>query len=263
MVARTATARAVQAVGIQKLYPRGRFKAYRIGHKKFDTKKQLKVYTRTILDQAAVGQTLAGEKATFLYELFRHHPEADVKLAGMKGIRVRTNRMFRQREFCIVKGDGDEYDISFNSSITGKHSTNTSNFNKACRFAVSDQIAEFKKRAFKETTTLACPLSGEVVTAGNAHVDHETPQFSTLVAKFIEDHRVDLCATRYKPIDHRTDFGAVEFADAELGDKFGEYHRTHAKLRILSAKANLNRKRAPKKRKATKRGTQATPAHHE
>jgi len=72
------------------------------------------------------------------------------------------------------------------------------------------------------------------VTPDEAHVDHEAPlTFRRLVEDYIEVSMVDVNAVII--------LGDVErrFADASLATSWSEYHRGRARLRVISARANL------------------------
>jgi hypothetical protein len=110
----------------------------------------------------------------------------------------------------------------------------------AMRTTVKQQIIEFKDRAFSVSEFVRCEITGELLTRDKCHVDHITP-FVELATSFLADR--GLTPNDSMLIASADNQYLEEFVDEDLAIDWFEYHLLNAELRIVSAKANMTRKR--------------------
>ena len=217
----------------------------RLDGKLYNSKKVVADRTSNILKHATVGTVLCdGPEFRFLVDLFKEHPEAGRKSSGAAylGVGVRTNPYWKQKEFCVHRADGQIFDISYKSCINGKSESMVNyggRFADACRTAVVDQIIGFRSNL---PDKVRCAITGEVVPGGRkgGHVDHVV-HFQQLVTEFCREHKVDVSTVEYAKEHDSADVGVVEFKEKGLASAFADYHQQHAKLRLVTTKANLTR----------------------
>lgn len=115
------------------------------------------------------------------------------------------------------------------------------------RFLISDQIEDARSAHAKAIVQATkrndkaelyrlthCPLTGKTL-FGATHVDHKEP-FSKLVEQWAEQCLVNLCKQKL------AGRGQTKiFADGNLNESWQEWHRQHAVLQIVTAKANLSK----------------------
>lgn len=132
--------------------------------------------------------------------------------------------------YCI--GGKDEQLFSYILAINGAVS-DSQRFSKACRHLVAERLREFKKQRF-ESRPVRCAISNEIIEWEDCHVDHKSPlTFSVIVKSFIISNKIDVGKVRYT-----CEITVEKFADQELADKFNNFHKEMAVLRVLSKKQN-------------------------
>jgi hypothetical protein len=95
----------------------------------------------------------------------------------------------------------------------------------------------FEKNGDSEDKVV-CPITKEKIKFNEAHVDHREPfTFSSIVHFFIKVNSINL-----NEIEYLTEgrYGN-EFKDSSLAEKFKDWHRENAKLRVVKGKANLSK----------------------
>ena len=214
---------------------------YLVGSHAFRTKKDAEVFVQSILNRQPLGQELDSDDLTFVLALLELHPKAAEKVGvGVAGIAVVSEPTWGTRHFEVVRTDGSTTDFSFMKCLYP--ATKLRLFKQACRHAVADDIIEFRHRAFDaadDAGHIVCPILGVPVTRLEAHVDHEPPRtFDELVQEFIQREQIDIDEVAV------TGLGDGELrkglADSELEDRWRQFHRMNAHLRVVSAKANLS-----------------------
>ena len=180
---------------------------------------------------------VVGPDVTFLLALFARHRSAEEKCGvGIARIRVKSMMPFKTPGFEIERLDGSRTDISYQECL--KPSTPNQWFRMACRTAVVDQVQAVKTAAFAEAPQIVCPVTGEPITQDDCHVHHEAPwEFEALVTAFIAEFRVDPAAVEYTGGDGHTQ---SSFVDVSLSQRFADFHRARALLRVVSARANTS-----------------------
>lgn len=214
----------------------------------FKTKKALLERIQGILYRYQPEDALTPADCAFMRAVLERHPSACEKIGcGVTAIKVHTTD-YGNLGFYLVRTDGSWTDFSFMHCLTPR--TQLNDFKKACRNMVFPQIQEFKNRAFAECGMIPCAVSGDWLTKSQAHVDHTPPDtFEAILADFIAAQGID---PETVEIDGYSD-GEMDkrLANDELTNSWMHYHAYRAKLRIVSAFANLSTiKRAANKGKA-------------
>lgn len=218
---------------------------YQLGTEIFRTKEEANAYIQRILYRYSDGQELDEDDLAFMIEVLQHHPRADEKIgAGIRGIRVQKEAQWGTMQFAVIRTDRSSTDFSFKKCLYPVSKLQV--FKKACRDLVANRIKQFRYGQFSrsESGTLVCPITGEAMTRLGSHVDHIPPQtFDALVDQFIAEQNLDVEAVEITGLaDGEMRKG---FADASLAQRWLRFHQKHARLRVVSAFANLsNVKRA-------------------
>jgi hypothetical protein len=99
---------------------------------------------------------------------------------------------------------------------------------------VHDRIRKFKIQQFKNRP-VKCVISGEIIEWEECQVDHKSPlTFSVIVKSFIVANNLNISEIEYTYSNSRE-----KFADETIAEKFYDFHKSMAVLRIVSTKENL------------------------
>lgn len=213
---------------------------YQLGTEIFRTKEDANAYIQRILYHYADGEQLAEDDLAFMVEVLKHHPRADEKIGiGVCAIRVQREAQWGTMQFALVRPDGSSTDFSFKKCLYPVSTLQI--FKKACRDLVANRIKQFRYAQFTraKSETLICPISGETMARLGSHVDHIPPQtFDALVERFITEEKLDVDAVEITGLSD----GEMRngFADTSLEERWQRFHETHARLRVVSAFANLS-----------------------
>lgn len=211
-----------------------------VGELYFNTKSEAKAHFSKILNKYPLDTELISSDFEAVMSLLLCHPRVDKKLGyGVKLIKIAQGYSSKNRCFHIIRIDDSIEDFSIGKCIDGDHSA----FHKFCiaaRRAVEIDIRPFKKEYFEEHGNsegkIKCPITKEEITFDEAHVDHKEPStFSSIVHSFIKENNFDLGSVEYMT---EGKYGN-EFKNNELTEKFRNWHRKTAKIRIIKDKANL------------------------
>ena len=184
------------------------------------------------------------EAYRFLIAFLRRHPDAEAKIGcGIAWFFVRTNNCdgFLSRGWWLHRTDGTEVHFKENDCITlPKGRTSVM---KTCRDAVVLQIRAFRDQERRRLGLfMACPITGEKVFTGLAHVDHAPPVFEQLVETWMNEEGL-----AFEEVKFDVSGPGGGFADKDLEKRWKAFHYRHAELRLISEKANLSflRRRRP------------------
>ncbi len=122
--------------------------------------------------------------------------------------------------------------FSYRLAISGDIS-DSARFSRACRNAISDRLREFKKSRFKNRP-VRCAITNEIVEWEECQIDHKAPlTFSVIVKSFVVANKIDISEMEYV-----SEITKEQFADKNLVEKFDNFHKEMAVLRILSINQN-------------------------
>jgi len=198
------------------------------------TKTEKEKCMKTILNSYKAGEVLNPTHFEYVYGMLENHPKYLEKIGcGIKNIKV-DKSSFNTNCFYIVRIDGTTEGFSVKECITPKN--NKQKAMNAFRNEVFFQTDKVKKQFFNDGLEKECPITGEIITIKNAHVDHTKPiTFEKLFDFFIEENNINVFGLEYNNIDNvRT------LVDRKLADKWSSFHFKNAKLRVVSKKANLS-----------------------
>lgn len=210
-----------------------------VGSLSFPTKGAAKAFFREIRDRYQDGVRVGLDDESAIRDLLARHPEAREKTgAGIAFFSVATETEFRRtRHFVVHRLDGSSSDFSFHACIDGRNPDRDRL--EALRRAVEDQIVAFRNQCLAEGNTRFCPLRGVRITLAASHVDHCAPEFfQALVDRWLTAGGMTLSDVQITPpADNQI---VARMADREQRSSWTEYHRSHARLRLLSPRANLS-----------------------
>lgn len=220
----------------------------------FKTKTAEMAHCKAMLARYRDGEFVNDEDSQFLRTLLERHPEAHDKIG------VGVTRFFRKRTsqgtscFWVERNDGSTSDFSYKSCVNAKGNTLEQEFAEACRQAVQSdldaaKLAHFQKHGNAQGK-VPCEVTGELVAIYESHLDHQKPMtFEVIVRTFIAANRITIRPDMLSaPRDAQF---VTTFVDEKVRQEFREYHNSVARLRIVTARANLsaagkNRLRKPK-----------------
>jgi hypothetical protein len=169
------------------------------------------------------------------------HPDYGTKVgAGVQGFEVQRDKEWgTTRHFVIVRTDGTRTDFSYQKCLMP--ASRLKLFKQACRHVIADQILHFRDQelANLDGGWLVCPVLGVRVGRDQIHVDHAPPwTFDRLVTDFANTRGVDVDAvilTGFQDNEIRKGF-----EDPRLNDEWRLFHKSNARLRLVSKRANLS-----------------------
>lgn len=202
------------------------------------TKKSIAERCKAILHKYPINSSVTlSDDYEFIIELFKQHPHYAIKAGpGIKDIIVKLTE-FKNRCFYIVRSDNSMTDISYLVCINGA-GTKKSDIALACRSAIRDIIVKFKNDnvVFGITT---CPVTGEILTKDNIHIDHYNLTFNELFNIWIKGADIDKLHSELNigttDCEHQ-----IYFVKQDIIDHFRAFHNANTHLRAVSVKANLS-----------------------
>jgi hypothetical protein len=209
-----------------------------IGDLSFGSKKSAKDYFRKILHSYGDGEILSDTDFKCLLALLDNHSEAEEKIGvGVSSFSVAADDTFHTtKHFVVHRLDGTKTDFSFLNCIDGKNPKREKS--ASLRDAIRPQIDAFKTDSFKSGEVF-CPIYGTKLSYKECHVDHISPNtFEKLVDEWLKDECMSI-----------EDVEITQSSDNQIVPKMSneyqrnswiQFHLENAKLRILSAKANLS-----------------------
>lgn len=215
-----------------------------IGDKKFKTQTDCEKYTRQILTELGITNSVMNKNTEYfiyLKLLCERHPNYNEKLLKMVDFKINSSRLNpRGLELNIINNDNTYTEISWKTCVSGTTKPIKKIFVSALRQSITHQIMQFK-----ETTDLSyCKKCNCCLKDKRNNVDHHTIQFIQLVDDFMELNKIQM------PIEYNKKNITFEIVfkeeDKWIGELFSSYHLQHATLRILCEPCNLTRKKYKK-----------------
>ena len=201
----------------------------------FATQADLKRRVREIIDPAELNTPLRGSDTAFLIDVLRRHQNWREKQGpGIKAILVRMNPPPgfgpARRGLWLIRTDGSEVDISWYAPFQrGGILYATRGVALAARREVTDQT----RAVYALYRNTPCPICGRTLKRG--HVDHLPPlTLARLLANWLADEQ--LTPADIEIVDTGTE---RTFVDRKLATRWAQYHRLHAKLRLIHPNENL------------------------
>ncbi len=211
---------------------------YSVGPWEFPTKQAAMAYTRALLHEPPLSTPIINQGDEFLRSLINQHPEADVKIgAGINHFTVETEGPWGTRHFVLHRRDRTSTDFSFRSCFQAP--THRSQVYAALRAAVADQVLAFRDRMCRRGVPIICALSGAPLPPDQVHVDHIYPfTFSAMVESWLQEAGLVVNDLHLQPSqDHQQ---ICQLVNENLSTAFAEYHRRHARYRLLDRRVNMH-----------------------
>ena len=164
-----------------------------------------------------------------LMKLFENHSEYPEKVDNVVDISIVHNKLNKNYfELQLIKNDGTTDDISYIKCI--QKPSKDSNLKSAMRYAIVDQILEFKNNC----NELICEIcqSDYII-----QIDHII-LFKQLYNDFLKQNTLRIPTTFDNTYYHSAKFKDV---DKEFETSWSKYHKEHAILRCLCNKCNQSR----------------------
>jgi hypothetical protein len=207
---------------------------FNIGRFAFATKKQAQADIRAILRGTQPGTSLFGEPLEKLLALLALHPRADQKTGcGVAQIRVEMND--GGPGFWLVRTDGTRTDFSYLKCFSA--GAGTKPVQSAFRNAIRPQVDAFRSSCGEPSALMLCPVSGDLITLADAHVDHQ-PEFAAILNKFLQDEGV--AVPDVSVVGGNDGDTAWRIDDEAFLLRWQEFHKANAGLRLVSRRANLS-----------------------
>lgn len=211
-----------------------------IGERKFSTKKEALNHYKEILNSYDFGESINEFDFKDILALLETHPKKEeMKGIGVKIIRI-AKLKYNTKSFELVRLDNSTEIFSYTKRINAPK-TNITKFSEACRKAIQEDLRNVKQAYFDKYSKkgkVRCQETKELLFWEQLNVDHRQPNtFSVILDRFIELNSIDIEKIEYVEIDGEGN----ELADLELKQKFIEYHREKANLRIVNKENNLGR----------------------
>lgn len=199
-------------------------------------KKQKTERCREILRKYAAGSEVTNpEDKAFLMYIFEGHTEWEQKQgSGVLSISV-IETIYNNRCFLLNRTDGSSVDISFTHSICNR--SKLSDIKAACRSAIRPEIVKFRDSNVVFGVSV-CPISGEVLTLLNTHIDHFDITFKEMFDLWMSDK--DISRIHGAVVSTNEGWYETFFTDPSVVTNFVEFHNLHCRLRAVSKQANLS-----------------------
>lgn len=204
----------------------------------FDTNKELRDYTIRIIRQVGLCKSLKlthPDIYTFFVSLFQRHPEKERKEVSLiTDISIRrypisnfTPLAISDHWFFIIKNNGEEESISWETCITGEKYPIERRLTTAMRHAIDDQIRYFKFKNCEKP----CELCGSLL---NPTCDH------IIKFKKLKDDFLILNSKRIPTEFSKNDLSQDIFCEEDIvfSEDWWCYHYDNATLRILCKDCN-------------------------
>lgn len=212
-----------------------------IGGIVFKAKTHAKKHIQGIVARYRDGEQVKGNDLNFVLSLLEKHPEAEMKFGcGIISITVERNPVWRRnRGFMLHRQDGSSTDFSWISCLDGANPRR--DVLGAMRHVVHEQVLAFKIGELARGAE--CPFRGLKLTKDNSHVDHIAPDtFDALASRWMEERGLDW---RNVEITDGEDHQYVaSMTDDSQRESWRSYHAENARLRLISAAANLSEAKA-------------------
>jgi hypothetical protein len=187
------------------------------------------------------------DKHRILIKLLERHPDFHSKSENMCNIKINNNKYKTGYEINIIKNNGKIMDISWKTAIKGESPSGKHDIMAAMRSCIQYQTDNFRRNCQRNCTTYCCELcrSHEKLQVDHNHEKNST--FDELVYNFKQKNPDIKFPNKFGDLVDGTHRRCVLEKDSVFRDKWVEFHRQHAKLRMLCRKCNLSRPKTTKK----------------
>lgn len=202
---------------------------YKIGDEHFGTLSAMRAFGQRLLHESPNGAVFRPDTAEFrfLRDLLARHPASDAKI-GCGVAEFFVGDSWVSRCFHVRRTDQSEEEFSYNKCVWGQQERQDRT--KALRQAVIEQMLQFKNAEFARESLPRCAISdAEIRSQRDCEVDHHPIEFQQLVKDFVAEQRIEFDDVQIR----KRKGGKVELCDEQLCVRWQEYHRRHARMRLL------------------------------
>lgn len=207
---------------------------FTVGPFNFGSKTEATRAIRDILHNTEPDTHLTGPDLELLVGLVHLHQKADEKIGpGIASISVKVIE-FGQPGFWIHRVDGTSTDFSYRKALS--HPSRHGELRAVMRRAIAPSVLEFKRGLFSQVDSVACPLTGEVLTWEHGHVDHVVP-FNRIADEFLAAFKID-------PSDIVLRCGDGQIGsrlESPLHEMWVDWHERSVQYRYIHPSANIRR----------------------
>ena len=183
------------------------------------------------------------DKYNTLIKILERHPKFNSKTENMRNIKIIPNALnVKALEIIIIKKNG-EIDISWRCAITGKHKTKKGELMSAMRSSIDEQISDFRTIC----EIVRCELCGSVEKIQVDHNDEKKSAFDELANNFVKENNNIKIPDNFGELNDGTHRRCFLEKYHVFRDKWVEYHRQHAILRMLCRNCNISRPKTKNK----------------
>lgn len=198
--------------------------------------------TTAMLQNYQVGDEIHGADYTFLRDLLDKHPRAlSIIGCGIRAITAyqppRRHGRIPNKSLLVLRFDNTVVAFSFSHLRLGRVNSQEE-FIKAARIAVEQQLELFSHRTFKSPTSQVwCPHEKTWISYGDHAVEYLGGTLEELVDVYIKKTQLRPASIRYLRCEQRE--GTIQFADPDDRREWQNWHRQHAKLKIVKKSRQL------------------------
>ena len=176
------------------------------------------------------------DKYIILIELLKRHPEFNSKSKNMSNIKIINNVLNKKTLETIIIKNHEEIDISWICAMTGKSKTSKDKLMSAMRSSIGEQIYDFKINCKNNS----CELCDSVKEIQVDHNNTKNSAFDELAYKFVKENKDIKIPDNFGELNDGTHRKCFLEKDYIFRDKWVEYHRQNAILRLLCHKCNIS-----------------------
>jgi hypothetical protein len=215
----------------------------------FKTQGEFEKYVKNIIyDEVGICndiKNLYPDNYNILIELLKRNPKFKSKSQNMCNLKIQQNKLSRQKayEILIINNDETTTDISWkHDAIKGESKTKDIQLKEAMRSSVDEQILDFRRK----NEIKSCEICGNIENLDVDHNDEKNSAFAELVSNFSNENENIELPENFGQLNDETNRTCFLEKDNVFRDKWNEYHRQNAKLRMLCSKCNLSRPKTKK-----------------
>lgn len=213
----------------------------------YKTQREFEEYVKKLLyDEIGVCLDVKNthpDKYIILIQILKRHPEFDLKSKNMCNIKIINDVLNVKALKTIIITNREEIDISWRCAITGKHKPFKGEIMSAMRSSIDEQIYNFKTNCKNNY----CELCNSIKELQVDHNDTKNAAFDELVYKFIKENNDIKIPENFGELNDGTHRRCFLEKDYIFRNKWVEYHRQNAVLRMLCHKCNITRPKTKKK----------------
>ena len=183
------------------------------------------------------------EKYDILIKILERHPEFNSKTENMCNIKIVDDILNKKALKILIANNRGYIDISWRCAITGKGKSKKSELMSAMRSSIDPQIKQYRREHNKDS----CQLCDNIERLDVDHNDTKNSAFDELVLNFINENNDIEIPDKFGELNDDTHRRTFLEKDAVFKDKWVEYHKKNAVLRILCHTCNISRSKTKNK----------------